>query len=468
MGVVGPTLSAMAHSSGRPAPDCQRLAGYAVATFRHDASASSNRERNTAVVGLPHVVIVGAGFGGLTAARSLAGKPFRVTLVDEHNFHTFSPLLYQVATAAIAPDDIAPSVRGVIRNDDNIEFHMARVVGVDFDARQVQLADAPPLPYDYLVLAAGAVSCDFGVPGVSEHALALKSLADAIVVRTTVLERFEAADRDPARVDAGELRVVVAGGGPTGVELSGALAELFGKVLRRDFRTLDPGSFEVVLVEGSDALLGMFSKTSQLEAVRELRERGVVVRLGAMIVGVDADGIALADGSRIASRTVIWCAGVEANPLSEQLGLPRARRGAIEVDRDLSVPGHREVFIIGDLASATDRGGRPYAQLAPVAMQQARCAARNIGRRAQGRRTRRFRYVDKGTMATIGRRSAVAELPLGIRLGGTLGWLSWLGLHLVFLIGFRNRLIVFVNWVWNYFTWDRGNRVIISTDPADD
>ena len=429
---------------------------------------TSSGERNTASVEPPHVVIVGAGFGGLTAARALAGKPFRVTLIDRNNFHTFSPLLYQVATAAIAPDDIAPSVRGVIRNDGNLEFHMARVVGVDFEARRVQLADAPPLDYDYLVLAAGAVSCDFGVPGVREHALALKSLADAIVVRTTVLERFEAADRDPARVDAGELRVVVAGGGPTGVELSGALAELFGKVLRRDFKNLDAGRFEVVLVEGSDALLGVFSETSQREAVRELRDRGVVVRLGAMIVGVDADGIALADGSRIASRTVVWCAGVEANPLSEQLDLPRTRRGTVSVQGDLSVAGHPEVFVIGDLASATDRRGRPYAQLAPVAMQQARRAASNIARRDRGRRTRRFRYVDKGTMATIGRRSAVAELPLRIRLGGTLGWLSWLGLHLVFLIGFRNRLIVLVNWVWNYLTWDRGNRVIISSDLDDD
>jgi NADH dehydrogenase len=418
-------------------------------------------------VGLPHVVVVGAGFGGLTAARSLAGKPFRVTLIDQHNFHTFSPLLYQVATAAIAPDDIAPSVRGIIRDDTNLEFHMARVVGVDFEAQQVRLADAPPLAYDYLVLAAGAISSDFGVPGVREHALSLKSLSDAIIVRATVLERFEAADRDPAHGDAGELRVVVAGGGPTGVELSGALAELFGKVLRRDFRTLDAGRFEVVLVEGSEVLLGMLSGASQREAVRELSDRGVVVKLGAMIVNVDADGVTLADGTRIASRTVVWCAGVEANPLSERLGLPRTRRGTVSVQRDLSVAGYPEVFIIGDLASAIDRRGRPYAQLAPVAMQQARCTARNIGRRERGRRTRRFRYVDKGAMATIGRRSAVAELPLGIRLGGTLGWLSWLGLHLVFLVGFRNRLIVFVNWVWNYFTWDRGNRVIITSDGDD-
>ena len=414
------------------------------------------------------MVVVGAGFGGLTATRSFAGKPFRVTLVDQHNFHTFSPLLYQVATAAISPDDIAPSVRGIIRDDANLEFHMARVVGVDFDARRLQLADAEPLEYDYLVLAAGAVSSDFGVPGVREHAIALKSLADAIAVRTTVLERFEEADRDPAHARDGELRVVVAGGGPTGVELSGALAELFGRVLRKDFKTLDASRYEVVLVEGSDALLGMFSQASHREALRELHERGVVVKLGTLIASVDADGVTLADGSRIVSSTVVWCAGVEANPLAERLGLPRSRRGEISVQRDLSVAGHPEVFVIGDLSSVSDVRGRPYAQLAPVAMQQARRAVRNIARRARGRRTRRFRYLDKGTMATIGRRSAVAELPFGIRLDGTLGWLSWLGLHLVFLIGFRNRLIVFVNWVWNYFTWDRGNRVIISSNRAED
>src|SRR5262249_41678700 len=217
-------------------------------------------------------------------------------------------------------------------------------------------------------------------------------------------ERFEEADRDP-HDDEGELRVVVAGGGPTGVELSGALAELFGRVLRRDFKTLDATRYEVVLVEGSDALLGMFSEASHREALRELRERGVVVKLGTLIASVDADGVTLADGTRIAARTVVWCAGVEANPLAERLGLPRSRRGEISVQRDLSVAGHPEVFVIGDLSSVTDRRGRPYAQLAPVAMQQARRAVRNIARRARGRRTRRFRYLDKGTMATIGRRS---------------------------------------------------------------
>ncbi len=409
----------------------------------------------------PHVVVIGAGFGGLTAVRSLGAEPVDVTLIDQHNFHTFSPLLYQVATAGVAPDDIAPSVRGVVRRERNAEFHMGRVTGIDFDARRVVLADGDPIAYDYLVLAAGAVSGDFGVPGVREHALPLKSLADAIHVRITVLRQFEAADRNPALIDRGILRVVVAGGGPTGVELSGALAELFTKVLAKDFVTFGIDRAEVVLVEASGTLLNTFSARSQAEAVRELEARGVQIRLDTPIASVDSDGVTLADGTRIASCVVIWCAGVKANPLANQLGLPQTRRGEIEVGDDLSVPTRPEVFVIGDLAGATDRRGRRYPQLAPVAMQQARHVARTITRRIRGRKTRRFRYVDKGTMATIGRRSAVAELPLGIRLGGTLGWLSWLGLHLVFLVGFRNRLVVFVNWVWNYLTWDRGNRIII-------
>ena len=409
----------------------------------------------------PHVVIVGAGFGGLTAARSLDKGEVDVTLIDQHNFHTFSPLLYQVATAGVAPDDIAPSVRGVVRREPNADFQMARVVGIDFDKRRVMVADAEPIPYDYLILAAGAVSSDFGVPGVHEHALPLKSLEDAIDVRTTVLRQFEFADRNRSLIDQGALRIVVAGGGPTGVELSGALAELFTKVLAKDFETLDVRRAEVILIEATGALLGAFSPSSQAEAVRELEARGVEIRLNTPIASVDADGVVLADGTRIVSHTVVWCAGVKANPLADRLGLPQTARGEVAVSHDLSVATHPEVFVIGDLAAAKDRKGRPYPQLAPVAMQQARHVARSIIRRRRGKKTRRFRYVNKGTMATIGRRSAVAELPFGIRLGGTLGWLSWLGLHLVFLVGFRNRLVVFVNWVWNYFTWDRGNRIIV-------
>ena len=412
----------------------------------------------------PRVVIVGAGFGGIAAARALADTPVDVTIVDQHNFHTFSPLLYQVATSSLAPDDIAPNLRGIVRNDPNIEARMNTVRGVDFERREVLVDGDAPLAYDYLVLAAGAVSSDFGVPGAAEHAIPLKTLADASKIRNTVLSRFEEADADPSRVDDGTLTFVVAGGGPTGVELCGALGELITLVLRKDFKRLDVGRARVVLVEMTEHLLGSFSARSRAEAKVELAQRGVEVRLGVAIAAVADDRVELADGTVIPTRTVLWTAGVKANPVASALSLAQTARGEIVVRPDLSVPGHPEVFVIGDLAAVERPDGTPFPQLAPVAIQQGRYVARGIVRRLQGKSTKPFRYVDKGTMATIGRRSAVAELPLGIRFGGTLGWLSWLGLHLVFLIGFRNRAVVLLNWAWNYVRWDHGNRVILSDE----
>jgi NADH dehydrogenase len=413
---------------------------------------------------LPQVVIVGAGFGGITAAKALAHAPVEVTIVDQNNFHTFSPLLYQVATAGLAPDDVAPNLRGIVQRDLNVEARMATVHGVDLDRREVLVDHGLSIPYDYLILAAGAVSSDFGVPGVAEHAFPLKTVADATRVRSTVLRRFEEANTDPSLVADGTLTFVVAGGGPTGVELCGALAELFTKVLAKDFKNLDVSRAQVVLVETTAHLLSGFSPRSQAEAKVELELRGVDVRLGVPIASVGPDKVQLGDGTVIPARTVVWAAGVKANPLADRLGLPQTTRGGIEVGADLTAPGHPEVFVIGDLAAARGPDGKPYPQLAPVAMQSARYVARSICRRLQGRQTRPFHYVDKGIMATIGRRSAVAELPYGVRFGGTLGWLSWLALHLVFLIGFRNRVVVLVNWAWNYLKWDRGNRVIVE-DP---
>lgn len=413
---------------------------------------------------LPQVVIVGAGFGGITAAKALARAPVEVTIVDQHNFHTFSPLLYQVATAGLAPDDVAPNLRGIVQRDLNVEARMATVHGVDLDNRVVLVDHGLSISYDYLILAAGAVSSDFGVPGVAEHAFPLKTVADATRVRSTVLRRFEEANTDPSLVADGTLTFVVAGGGPTGVELCGALAELFTKVLAKDFKNLDVSRAQVVLVEMTAHLLGGFSPRSQAEAKVELELRGVDVRLGVPIASVGPDKVQLDDGTVIPTRTVVWATGVRANPLADSLGLPQTTRGEIVVGADLTAPGHPEVFVIGDLAAAHGPDGKPYPQLAPVAMQSARYVARSISRRIQGKQTRPFRYVDKGIMATIGRRSAVAELPYGIRFGGTLGWLSWLALHLVFLIGFRNRVVVLVNWAWNYLKWDRGNRVIVE-DP---
>jgi NADH dehydrogenase len=414
----------------------------------------------------PRVVIVGAGFGGISAARALAHAPVDVTIVDQHNFHTFSPLLYQVATSSLAPDDIAPNLRGIVQDDPNIEGRMSTVRSVDFERREVLVDRGTPIPYDNLILAAGAVSSDFGVPGVAEHAIPLKTLADATRIRSTILDRFEAANADPSLADDGVLTFLVAGGGPTGVELSGALAELIATVLAKDFKRLDVGRARVVLVEMANHVLGAFSPRSRAEALVELAARHVDVRLGVPIAAVGRDKVELADGTTIPTHTVLWTAGVKANPLGTALSLAHTPRGQIVVRPDLSVPAHPEVFVIGDLAAVERPDGKPFPQLAPVAMQQGRYVARCIERRIQGRSTKPFRYVDKGTMATIGRRSAVAELPLGIRFGGTLGWLSWLGLHLVFLIGFRNRAVVLLNWAWNYLRWDHGNRVILS-DPEE-
>jgi len=412
----------------------------------------------------PRVVVVGAGFGGLSVAKELAGAPVDVTLIDRHNFHTFSPLLYQVATAGLAAEDIAPNVRGIVQRAPNVEARLATVVGIDLERRVVACDDGRSIAYDVLVLAAGTVSSSFGVPGVERHATPLKTLADATRIRSLVLRRFEAASADPAIVERGALTFVVAGGGPTGVELCGALAELFTNVLTRDFKDVDVARARVVLIEMGEALLGTFSARSRAEARRELEERGVEVMLGTAIASVTEDEVRLADGRVIPTMTVVWAAGVAANPLGAALGLPVTARGEVIVGPDLSVAGRPEVFVIGDLAAAGAADGAALPQLAPVAMQAGRFVARAIVRRASGRRVRRFRYRNKGTMATIGRRSAVAELPLGIRFGGTLGWLSWLGLHLVFLIGFRNRVVVFVNWAWNYVRWDRGNRMIAVED----
>lgn len=287
---------------------------------------------------LPHVVIVGAGFGGIIAAKALADVPVDVTIVDQHNCHTFSPLLYQVATAGLSADDIAPNLRGIVQGDRNVEARMATVRGVDLDRHEVLVDNGPSMPYDYLIMAAGTVSNDFGVPGVAEHTIPLKTVADAIRVRSTVLRRFEEANADTSLVDDGILTFVVAGGGPTGVELSGALAELFTKVLAKDFKNLDVSRARVVLVEMTGRLLGAFSPKSQADAKRELELRGVEIRLGSSITSVGPDTVHLDDGTAIVARTVVWAAGVKANPLAGSLGLPQTNKGEIHVTDDLTRP----------------------------------------------------------------------------------------------------------------------------------
>jgi NADH dehydrogenase len=414
---------------------------------------------------VPKVVVVGAGFGGLEVARGLKGAPVDVTLIDQHNFHTFQPLLYQVATAGLSPTDVAHVVRGLLHRQPNVRFRQGVVTGVDWAARAVAVEGQPDLPFDHLVLAAGATVTWFDTPGAAEHAFPLYTLADATRLRNHVLERFEAADRDPSEVDRGGLTVVVVGGGPTGVETAGALAELFAMVFRKDYPALDVTRARVVLVEMQDHLLHPFTASSRRHALEALHARGVDVRLGARVASVCSDAVTFADGEVLPCQTLVWAAGVQANPLATALELPTGRAGRVTVEPDLSVPGRPGAWAVGDVAAATDRDGAVLPQLAPVAMQSGRHVARQIRRRLEGRPTAPFRYLDKGTMATIGRRAAVAELPFRIRLRGGLAWLAWLGLHLVTLVGPRNRASVLLNWAWNYLTWDRGPRIITSTVP---
>ena len=414
-----------------------------------------------------HVVIVGAGFGGLAAAKELAGSPVHVTVVDQNNFHTFLPLLYQVATSGLASADVAMPVRGIIAGHDNVSFRQAKVTGADLANRRLHLHgdqhDVADLHFDHLIVAAGATTNTFGTAGVDEFGFPLYNLQDAVALRNHVLERFEATDADPGLIDDGALTFVVVGGGPTGVEVAGALTELIDTVLRRDFTELDVSRARVVLVEMRDDLLMPFSPPSRQHARDTLEARGVEVRTGIHVDRAYRNRVELADGEVLPSHTLVWAAGVKANPVAEAMGLPLVGSGRIPVGADLRVHGVDGVWAIGDAAAIVDphaADGAPLPQLAPVAMQSGRHAARQVVRTIEGRTTEPFHYRDKGIMATIGRSRAVAELPLGIRLRGFPAWLAWLGLHLVFLAGFRNRIAVFVNWAWSWFTWDRGPRLI--------
>ncbi|MFL6206720.1 MAG: NAD(P)/FAD-dependent oxidoreductase [Acidimicrobiales bacterium] len=409
---------------------------------------------------VPKVVVIGAGFGGLEVARGLKGAPVEVTLVDQHNFHTFQPLLYQVATAGLSPTDVAHVVRGLFHRQGNLRFRQGRATGVDWTARVLHVEGQSDLPFDHLVLAAGASVAWFGTPGAAEHAFPLYTLEDATRLRDHVVSRFEAADRDPSLIDRGGLTFVVVGGGPTGVETAGALAELFAMVFGRDYPGIDVTQARVVLVEMQDHLLHPFVGSSRRHALETLRARGVEVRLGVQVESVGCDAVTLVGGEVLPCHTLVWAAGVQANRLASALDLPTGRGGRVVVERDLRVPGRPGAWAIGDVAAATDRGGEVLPQLAPVAMQSGRHVARQIRRLLEGRPTKPFRYLDKGIMATIGRRAAVAELPGRIRLRGGLAWVAWLGLHIVTLVGPRNRASVLLNWAWNYLTWDRGPRLI--------
>ena len=414
------------------------------------------------------VVIVGGGFGGLHLAKVLADDPVEVTLVDRRNHHTFQPLLYQVATAMLDPAAIARSLRAIFRRQANVEVRLGHVTGVDWDAKQVVVAEGDPIPFDVLVLAAGAVTSDYGIEGVAEHAFPLKSPEEALRLRHHVLARFERAVADPVLIDSGELSFVVVGGGPTGVEMAGALVELIDNVVRKDFRSVDVDRAHVVLIEATDHLIDPFSPKSRQNARETLTARGVVVRLGTAVDAVTADAVHLAGGDVVPTRTLVWTAGVRANPLADTLGLAQAEGRRIVVEADLSVPGHPYCFVIGDLAASRDESGRLDPQMAPLAQQGAYHVAEQLRRRRQGMTTEPFHYKNKGVMATIGRNAAVAELPNGLRFKGRLAWVMWLALHLQRLVGFRNRFEVLSSWAWNYVTSDRTARLMIASDDDHD
>ncbi len=409
----------------------------------------------------PHLVIVGGGFGGLDAARALADAPVRITLIDRQNHHLFQPLLYQVATASLSPGDIASPIRWVLRHQSNVKVLLAEVREIDVAARRILLRGAlaaTTISYDYLIVATGAAHAYFGHPEWASRAPGLKTLDDALEIRRRVLLAFEAAEQATDPVAARRLLTfVIVGGGPTGVELAGALAEIARHSLREDFRSIDPGSARIVLIEASRNLLGAFPEPLRHAARQSLERLGVEVRTGSPVTMVDEEGVTTG-GERIAAQTVLWAAGVAASPLARLLGVAVDRAGRVPAEPDLTVPGRPEVFVVGDICSL-EQDGAPLPGVAQVAKQEGVHAAQNVLRAIRGEPLRVFRYRDYGSMATIGRGSAVAAIgPL--KMAGFVAWLIWLFIHIFSLIGFRNRVAVLTEWAWAYLTMQRRVRLI--------
>lgn len=404
-----------------------------------------------------HIVIVGAGFGGLRAARTLKGTGVRVTLIDRNNFHLFQPLLYQVATAGLAPDEIAQPVRAMLQKQPNLEFRIAAARGVDFERRELD-TERGPLAYDYLILAAGGATNFFGLAGLANPPrglFGLKTLDDAEAIRNHLLSMCEQAlDEPDAERRRALLTFAIAGGGPSGVESAGAVAELVEHILPRDYPSLDPAAVRVILLEAGTRLLPAMPETLANFTTQALRRKGVEVRLGAAVEAYDGQTVRLQGGELLPARTLVWAAGVRAAPLYEGLALDRGSLGRVLVDPTLQVPGRPEVFVIGDAALCMGADGKALPMVAPVAIQQGESAARSVLRLIAGEEPLSFIYHDPGVMATIGRSQAVARLgPLNLR--GLLAWLAWVVVHIFQLVGFRNRLLVMVDWAWNYFAYDR-------------
>ena len=413
--------------------------------------------------GLPRVVIVGSGFGGLNAARALAKAPVHVTVIDRKNHHTFQPLLYQVATAGLSPGEIAEPVRSILRGHKNIEVLMAEVIGFDLERRAVKTPEFN-IGYDYLIVAAGARHSYFGHDEWEELAPGLKTVEDALEIRRRVLLAFELSERQAAEgLAASPLNFVVVGGGPTGVELAGTLAEISRHALAHEFRSIDPALTHILLLEGGPRILPAYAEDLSRSAQEQLNHLGVEVRTSTMVTRVEAGAVDIGH-TRLPATVVLWAAGVQASPLGKQLGVPVDRAGRVPVQPDLSLPGHPEIFVIGDLAAAKDEHGNLLPGVAPVAIQEGNFVAKTIRHELESKRGTSsprpaFHYWDKGSLATIGRAAAIAQFGK-IHLSGFLAWLSWLFVHILFLIGFQNRVLVFIQWAWSYITYERGARLI--------
>jgi NADH:ubiquinone reductase (H+-translocating) len=410
----------------------------------------------------PRVVIVGAGFGGLQCAKALRDEPVDVVLVDKHNYHLFTPLLYQVASCLLAPSEITAPLRKVLRGAPNVRYRQGEVVDVDFTQQQVRLADGAVLEYDHLVLATGSTTNFYGNDAIERRSLGLKDLGEALQLRNHVLDCLERATASTDPVERERLLTFcVVGGGPTGVEFAGALAELGRLILPREYPELRPHEFRIILLEGTDRVLSMFKPRLSAYGRRELERRGVDVRTDVLVASADETGVVTRDGREIPTATLVWTAGVQPTSVPLHPGVTRTDNHRIAVDDHLRILGSKNAYAIGDVAAEPDRKGQPLPMLATAAMQAGRYVARQITRGEPGRR---FRYFNKGTMATIGRRAAVAQIG-PIQLTGFIGWIAWLVVHLYYLIGFENRLRVLVRWSWYYLRLDRPVRSVMLANP---
>lgn len=419
----------------------------------------------------PKVIIIGAGFGGLNAARALANQPVDVLLIDRHNYHTFTPLLYQVATCGLDPSDIAYPIRGIFRRQRNLRFLLGTVTEIDTAARTVTVSaegDTRQEHYDYLILAAGSVTTFFGNAQVETVAFEVKDLSGSVRLRNHILKLLErAAWTDDAELRRALTTIVVVGGGPTGIETAGALTELYNFVVKREYPHIADLDAKVILIEATDTLLAPYPEHLRNAAVSQLASLGVDIRFGIRLTNADERTVSLSDGTVIPAYTLIWAAGVEASPLAKMLHVPLERGGRVPVNEDLSAKGVERVYIVGDMAHLIDeRTTQPHPQMIPVAIQQAKLAAKNIVADIWGNPGEPFHYFDKGIMATIGRRRAVAYPFNAVQLTGWFAWVTWLMLHLIWLLGVRNRILVFTTWIWNYITYDRGVRLLLERTSA--